>query len=127
MKRFILNIASISVVLTLIGWLVFTQFFPQYYLPVLPLLLLFFALTSVSIHAYQLKLARKDMTKFTLRNMLVTVFKLFLYTAVAVVYIAVDKKNAKVFVICFMVFYFVFTVFEVVSLIRVTTNKQKKA
>lgn len=126
MKRFIINVAGISVVLTLISWLVFSRFIPEYYLPVLPFLLLFFAATSVLIHAYQLQLAKKDMAKFTRSNMLITFFKLVLYSAVAVIYIAVDTKNAKIFVICFVVLYLVFTVFEVSSLLGIPTNNKKK-
>ena len=126
MKRFIIAIAGISVGLALIGWLIFSQLIPEYYLPVLPFLILFFAVTSVLIHAYQLKIANKDMAKFTRSNMLFTFFKLVLYSALAVIYMAVDTKNAKVFVICFMVLYLIFTFFEVFSLIRITTNGKKK-
>jgi hypothetical protein len=125
MKRFIINIAGISVVLTLIGWLIFSRFIPRYYLPVLPFLLLFFAATSVLIHAYQLKLAKKDFAKFTRSNMLITFFKLVLYSAVAVIYMVADKENARVFVICFMVLYLIFTVFEVFSLIKIPNSKKK--
>jgi len=125
MKRFIINIAGISVVLTLIGWLIFSRFIPQYYLPVLPFLLLFFVATSVLIHAYQLKLAKKDFAKFTRSNMLITFFKLVLYSAVAVIYMVADKENARVFVICFMVLYLIFTVFEVFSLIKIPNSKKK--
>lgn len=126
MKRFIIAIAGISVGLALIGWLIFSQLIPEYYLPVLPFLILFFAVTSVLIHAYQLKIANKDMAKFTRSNMLFTFFKLVLYSAVAVIYMAVDTKNAKAFVICFMVLYLIFTFLEVFSLIRITTNSKKK-
>jgi Mn2+/Fe2+ NRAMP family transporter len=126
MKRFIINIAGISVALALIGWLVFSQFIPEYYLPVFPFLLLFFAGSSVLIHAYQLQLVKKDMAKFTRSNMLITFFKLVLYSAVTIIYITVDTKNAKVFVICFMMLYLIFTIFEVYSLIKITTNNKKK-
>jgi hypothetical protein len=124
MKRFIINIAVISIVLAFAGWLVFTQLIPQYYLPVLPFLLLFFAGASVFLHAYQLQLAKKDLAKFARSNMLVTFFRLVVYSAVAIIYIAVDSKNAKVFVICFVILYIVFTVFEVASLIKITTNNK---
>jgi hypothetical protein len=125
MKHFIINITIITISLALIGWLVFSQFIPQYYLPVLPFLLLFFAGSSVFIHAYQLRLAKKDFSKFTRSNMLITFFKLFLYSAVAVVYIAFDTANAKMFVICLMLLYVVFTVFEVTSLISKPTKDRK--
>jgi hypothetical protein len=126
MKKFIINITIITATLILVGWLIFTQFIPQYYLPVFPFLLLFFAVMSVLIHAYQLQVAKKDMAKFTRSNMLTTFFKLFLYSAVAIIYIAADKVNAKVFVICFVLLYLIFTIFEVTSLVSITSKNNWK-
>ena len=126
MKQFIINITIISTALVLIGWLIFSKFIPQYYLPVFPFLLLFFVLSSLMIHAYQIQLAKKDLSKFTRSNMLITFFKLFLYSAFAIIYIAVDTSNAKVFVICFVLLYLIFTVFEVTSLVSITSKNNKK-
>jgi hypothetical protein len=126
MKKFIKNITVISIVLILTGWLIFSQFIPQYYLPVFPFLLVFFVVIAVAIHAYQLQLAKNNMAKFTRSNMLITFLKLFLYSAVAIIYIAVDTKNAKVFVICFLLLYVVFTIFEVFSLLKISANTIKK-
>jgi hypothetical protein len=126
MKNFIKNITVISIVLILTGWLIFSQFIPQYYLPVFPFLLVFFVVIAVAIHAYQLQLAKNNMAKFTRSNMIITFLKLFLYSAVAIVYIAVDTKNAKVFVICFLLLYVVFTIFEVFSLLKISANTIKK-
>lgn len=126
MKQFIAGIAIISFLLTLIGWLIFSQFIPEYYLPVLPFLLVFFIAISISVHAFQLQQAKNNMAKFARNNMLVTFLKLILYCTVAVIYFAIDSKNAKVFFICFMLFYLIFTVFEVTSLVRVTSGNKKK-
>lgn len=126
MKQFITGIAIISLLLTLIGWLVFSQFIPGYYLPVLPFLLVFFIVISISVHAFQLQQANNNMAKFARNNMLVTFLKLILYSAVAVIYFVFDSKNAKIFFICFMLLYLIFTVFEVTSLIRVTSANKKK-
>jgi hypothetical protein len=126
MKIFVINIVLITVILAIIGWLVFSQFIPQYYLPVFPFILLFFAVISVAIHAYQLQLAKKDMAKFTRSNMVVSFLKLFLYLAVAIIYIAVDTQNAKVFVVYFVLLYIVFTVFEVLSLLKIPVNTGRK-
>ena len=104
MKAFIVKLTGITFAIAVIGWLVFSLAFPEYYLPVLPFLLLFFYLATMGIHAYQLKMAQKDIGKFTRSNMLITFFKLVLYSVVAVVYIALDKENAIPFVICLMLF-----------------------
>ncbi|HSO85807.1 MAG TPA: hypothetical protein VLQ91_04600 [Draconibacterium sp.] len=127
MKQYITGIAVISIVLVLIGWVVFSQLIPEYYLPVLPLLMLFFIATSVLIHAYQLQLAKKDIAKFTRSNMLITFFRLIIYSAVAIIYIAFDTKNAKIFVIYFVLLYLVFTIFEVFSLVNTAKGNKKKA
>lgn len=126
MKHFIKGIAIISLLLTLTGWLIFSQFIPGYYLPVLPFLLVFFIVISISVHAFQLQQANNNMAKFARNNMLVTFLKLILYSAVAVIYFVFDSKNAKIFFICFMLFYLIFTVFEVTSLIRVTSANKRK-
>ena len=126
MKKFVVNIILISVVLLIIGWVIFSMVIPQYYLPVLPFILMFFVVSSVAIHAYQLQLSKKDTAKFTRSNMIITFLKLFLYSAVAIIYIAVDTQNAKIFVSCFILLYVIFSVFEVLSLMKIPVNNIKK-
>jgi hypothetical protein len=126
MKKYILNLTGISIVIALVGWMAFSIFIPQFYLPVFPFILLFFVVASLSIFAYQLQLAKKDLGKFTRSIMVATFLKLILYSAVAVIYIAVDTANAKVFVAGFMFLYVVFTVFEVISLLRITANSKNQ-
>lgn len=113
MKSFIIKLTAITLGIALIGWLVFSIFLSEYYLPVLPFLLLFFFVTTILIHAYQLSLAKKDIGKFARSNMLITFFKLIIYSIVAVIYIAVDAKNAIPFVVCLMLLYLIFTFIEV--------------
>ena len=126
MKAFIVKLTGITLTIALIGWLVFSLAFPEYYLPVLPFLLLFFYLATMGIHAYQLKMAKKDIGKFTRSNMLVTFFKLVLYSVVAVVYIAIDKENAIPFVVCLMLLYLIYTFFEVTEITKITKFTNKK-
>ncbi|WP_321369347.1 hypothetical protein [uncultured Draconibacterium sp.] len=126
MKAFIVKLTRITLAIALIGWLVFSLAFPEYYLPVLPFLLLFFYLATMGIHAYQLKMAKKDIGKFTRSNMLVTFFKLVLYSVVAVVYIAIDKENAIPFVVCLMLLYLIYTFFEVTEITKITKFTNKK-
>ncbi len=125
MKKYIINLLGVVLIIALISWLVFTKFVPQYYLPVFPFLVLFYTVISVSIYAYQVRLASKDMGKFTRSIMLVTFLKLILYSAVAILFIAIDRENAKIFVACFMSLYVIFTIFEVFSLLRITVNNKK--
>lgn len=123
MKNFILKLAGVTIGIAIIGGLIFSLFLNEYYLPVLPFLLLFFFLVTVLVHAYQLKLAKKDIGKFARSNMLITFFKLVAYSLIAVVYIAFDAANAITFVICLAIIYSVFSFIEVSELSRMTRKK----
>lgn len=125
MKRFIAKLTVLTLAVAVVGYLVFSLVFPEYYLPVLPVLLGFFYAVTIGIHAYQLRLAKTDMGKFTRSNMLVTFFKLVLYSVVAVVYIALDKGNAIPFVVCLMILYLVFTFFEVSEMTKIMRSNKK--
>lgn len=120
MKSFIVKLTGITLAIALIGWLVFTLLLPEHYLPVMPFLLLFFYTVTIGVHAYQLNLAKKDMGKFTRSNMLVTFFKLILYSTATIIYIVFDKENAIPFVVCLMLLYLIYTFIEVAELTRLS-------
>ncbi len=118
MKNYIIKILILTLILGVAGAMLFTTVVPQFYLPVFPWVLLFFAASSAGIHAYQLHMAKSDMGKFTRGNMILTFVKLVAFSAFAIIYIAVDTKNAKAFVVVFMILYLAFNVFEVTSLTK---------
>jgi len=120
MKKFLIKLTLITLEIAFIGWLVFSFFLSQYYLPVLPFLLLFFYVVTLLIHAYQLSLAKKDIGKFARSNMLITFFKLILFSVVAVIYIALDSTNAIPFVVCLMLLYLIFTFVEVSEITKIS-------
>lgn len=125
MKKFIIKLTAITLGLALIGWFVFSMLLLEYYLPALPFLLLFLYATTISIHAYQVSLAKKDIGKFARSNMLITFFKLILYSVVTVVYIVFDKENAIPFVVCLMLLYLVFTFVEVSESTKMVRSNKK--
>lgn len=120
MKSFIIKIIATSIVLVVIGWLVFSLFLPEYYLPIMPVALFFFFIMTILVHTYQLRLAKKDIGKFTRSTMLVTFFKLIVYSIFAVVYIALKTENAIPFVISLMIIYLVFSFVEVAELSKIS-------
>ncbi len=122
MKSFIAKLTGLTLITALAGWLVFSLWLPQYYLPVLPWLLVFFFLFTLIIHAYQVSLSKKDFGKFTRSNMIITFVKLIVYSVVAVLYIALDKENALPFVVCLFLLYLLFTFFEVRELSKISRS-----
>jgi len=109
--------------IAVMGWLIFSIFIPELYLPILPLMLIFFILIEILTHAWQLYLARKDLTKFTRFSMMITFIRLVIYSLFAIIYIAVNSENAIVFIACLMVIYFVFNYIEVRELSRFLKKK----
>ncbi|MFV0590097.1 MAG: hypothetical protein ACK5M7_01815 [Draconibacterium sp.] len=120
MKSFITKLTVLTLAIALIGWLVFSMFLPEYYLPVFPFLLGLFFLVTLVIHSYQLKVAKKDIGKFARSNMLITFIKLMLYSIVAVIYIALKKENAIPFVAVLMILYLLYSFFEVSETTKIT-------
>ncbi|RIJ49690.1 hypothetical protein D1614_02815 [Maribellus luteus] len=125
MKSFITKLTALTLAIALIGWLVFSLFLPEYYLPVFPFLLGFFFVVTLAIHAYQLKIAKKDIGKFARSNMLITFFKLMTYSVLAVIYIALDRENAIQFVVGLMFLYLVYSFFEVKEVSKINRLTRK--
>jgi len=124
MKNYTIKLIVLTLVLATAGALLFLTVVSQFYLPVFPWVLLFFAASSAGIHAYQLHMAKSDMGKFTRGNMILTFVKLLIYSAFAIIYIAIDTENAKVFVAVFLFLYLIFAVFEVISLAGLSNRKK---
>lgn len=125
MKSFLAKLTLLTSAIALIGWLTFYLFLPEYYLPVFPFLLAFFFIVTCGIHAWQLKIAKKDIGKFARSNMLITFFKLIAYSILAVVYITLDREHAIQFVIVLMVLYLIYSFFEVLEISKISKNQKK--
>jgi len=119
LKQFILVILAATAFLVLTGWIVFTFIVPDKYLTILPWMLGFFGLITILTHGYQLKLAKKDMARFTRYSMLISVVRLALYSVFTIVWLAVNNENAEVFVVSIIVVYMVYTITEITSLSKI--------
>lgn len=119
-KRFTVRIFIASIVLVVFGWVIFRFFVPEQYIPVLPWMLAFFALVTIVSHGFQLRMAKKDMAKFARYSMLVSLFRLVLYSLFAIIFLAGNTENTAVFVVGLVVTYLVFTFLEVIDLARIT-------
>jgi hypothetical protein len=124
LKRFILLLFSLTVVLTLIGFLVIKYFVPDYYYTgflFLPFLL--FVITSV-VHWYLIIASQGDNKKFTYKFMGATGLKMFVYLILIVIYLLLDKEHAVPFLICFLILYVLYSFFEVLSVLKYLKNNK---
>ena len=125
LKHFIAKTVVITFGIALIGWLIFSLFIPQYYLPVFPFLLVFFMIVTILIFAYQLKLAKNNIAGFARSNMVITFLKLIIYSIFAIIYIANDSENAVIFVVGLLILYLIFSFLEVYEISRFARKKEQ--
>ncbi len=117
LKKYILRLITFSVILGVLTFALFKFVLGQYYLPIFPFIIIFFAIVSISVHYILLKASNFRIAKFSTFYMGSTTVKLFLYIIFLIIYVLVDKENAVPFLLTFFVFYFLFTVFETFSLL----------
>lgn len=85
--------------------------------------ILFFFAVSAIVHRFLLK-EIDNPKKFVMRFMMTTTMKLLLYLSVILTFVLLNKSQAVAFVIAFLLFYIIFTVFEVLAFVRI--NKSQK-
>jgi len=113
MKRFFIQSTLLTIIVFIIGTIVYTNILQPYYRPVLPFVVLFFYFVTNLVHAYLLKIAVKSGSRFTSQYMAVSFIKMFFYLTVAIVYAFLNREYAKIFLANFLLLYVIYTTFEV--------------
>ena len=125
MKQFFYKSTILTIIVFIIGAIVYTTIFKQFYLSVLPFTVLFFYVLTNLVHAYLIKIAGKLSARFTAQYMATNFLKMFLYLAGAIVYVIFNKDNAKPFFVNFLLLYFVYTGFEVYEYLKIVKQNTK--
>lgn len=119
MKSFAIKSILLAIVVLAFGALLYLTALRAFYIPVLPVLLVFFLIVTNLVHLYLLRIAGKSGTKFMARFMAASFIKMFFYLAVAVIWVIFNRESAGIFLMNFLFLYVVFTVFEVTELRKV--------
>lgn len=93
---------------------------PEYITPGLFILLAFFYLLTAGIYGFVVYSAQKRIAKFNTRFMLTTVVKLFLFMIILFLYILFNMEDAVNFLITFLIYYLLFTGFEIYNVVKHT-------
>lgn len=78
----------------------------------------FFMVATALIHFLLIKASEKSPKKFITHFMAITGIKLFLYLIIVLIYVLLKGKAALGFIVLFLVFYLLYSVFEIVTLLR---------
>lgn len=106
---FILTAAIVA-----LAYVLFNQFYPQYYLPVFPWLLAFYFVTTSMVHYYHLKARDGDSKAFPRIAMAINGIKILLYLVFILAYIFTQRDTAVPFLIAFFALYLLFNIYEVI-------------
>lgn len=79
---------------------------------------LFFVGSTAFIHSILTKAASQDPKKFVNYFMGITALKLFAYLIIIMLFGLLNRENAAGFIICFLITYFLYSGFEVVTLMK---------
>ena len=125
MKNFILKSTLLTIIVFVLGAIAYSTVFEQFFLIVLPVLLIFFFVVTNLVHAYLLRIAGNSSARFTSQYMAISFMKMFFYLAVAIIYAIINKDEAKIFLINFLLLYVVYTTFEVIEFSKVVRQINK--
>ena len=107
-----------SVILATAGLILFFMLPAKFITPALFFLFPFFISVTLITSYILIRESGGRFIRFLNIYMIITIVKLFLYFAVLVVYIMLNKKDLLPFSITFMVLYLLYTIFEVIWLVR---------
>lgn len=117
-SRFLVKLLLFSAIVA-VGVYFWEQFGPAAFrTPMIWFSLGFFVMLTALLHFILVTTSKGDPKKFIRSYMLVTVLKLFASLLVVVIFMLADRAGAKAFAITFMLLYFIYTGFEVFTLLR---------
>ncbi len=117
-KIFLGKILLLTVVLAVISLVAFYFVPDAFQSQTWPFILLFFVLTNSILYFFYLRIHSRKVSSFANFFMLTTSAKLIFYLIVIVVYLYFNRDEAVPFVLSFFLYYVVYTVFEVKSIMK---------
>lgn len=121
-KTFLIRELILTVLVSFIAIILFNAFLSDYYLPIFWVILALIAILTALFHYSIIQVKEKGVTKFSTRFMMVSGVKMIIYLALIVSYVFSNSEKATPFLISFFVLYLIYTVFEVILIIKYLKN-----
>ncbi len=118
MKNYLKVLTVFTLILGVLGFLLYLLTSKNILSPTLPFLYLFFYAISFLIYKILQRAEKKSTMQFINTYLLVTVIKLFLFVIVLVAFALLYPKDARSFILNFAVLYLCYLVFDIVMLFR---------
>ncbi|HNZ71024.1 MAG TPA: hypothetical protein PKJ43_00300, partial [Prolixibacteraceae bacterium] len=97
--KFIKGLSYYTLIIFVVGAILFSTIFRSYFLLILPFVLLFYYISTLVLHKFMLRISQKDISRFSFKFMMLSLIKMFIYIIFGVIYIIIDEENAVTFLI----------------------------
>ncbi len=84
--------------------------------PASPYIVIYFFIATIITHHLLIKTSKQSPQNFVRTYMGTTAFRLFLNLIIIIIYMLVDRNGAMAFALSFLVYYFLYLIFEIISL-----------
>jgi hypothetical protein len=122
--KFIKGLTLYTLLILGLGIILFLTVLKNYFLPVLPFVLLFYYLSTLVLHKFMLQISQKEISRFSFKFMMLSLIKMFIYIIFGVLYIVIDEENAVIFLIVYLILYVAYAVYEVRSVMNLINESK---
>lgn len=123
-SKFFKGLTSFTIIILVIGTLLFLTVFREQFMIVFPFVLIFYYASTLILHKYMLRITRNDVLKFSFKFMMLSFLKMFIYIVFGVLYIVFDEENAVNFLIVYLLLYVSYAVYEVKSVMKLINDSK---
>lgn len=125
-KQFLFLEALFTAILSIIAYILYSTILSEYYVSVFWLLLGLIAILTAIFHYSVVQIQEKQPSRFSTRFMMVTGIKMMVYLIFITGYAFMYPENATNFLISFLILYLLYTIFEVVLVVRFFKKLNRK-
>lgn len=122
--KFIKGLTYYTLIILGVGAILFLTIFKSYFLIILPVVLVFYYVSTLVLHKFMLKISQKDISRFSFKFMMLSLIKMFVYIIFGVLYIIIDEENAVIFLIVYLILYVAYAIYEVRSVMNLINESK---
>jgi len=115
---FLKKIVIFTIIIAVLEFVLSTQLPTHFVSNSWPVIILFFLAFTVLMHRYLLKSTEGRPQKFIFSFMMITTIKILLYLGIILIYVLINRPDAVAFIGAFFLNYFLFTGFEISSVVK---------
>jgi hypothetical protein len=118
LNTFIKGLTFFTLLILGLGTFLFLTIFKDYFLIILPFILLFYYISTALFHKLILNISQDDISRLSYKFMKLSLIKILIYIGFGVLYIVLDEKNAVVFLIVYIILYVAYSFYEIRSVLN---------